>query len=177
MIMVNQIIRNKLLVKPIKNGFTLIEVMVTITVLSVLLVIGIPTYQRFTNTQKIKYATFDLMADLMLARSEAIKRNTSINISSLTGKCWNEGWQIKNGSVTIISHDSLDGVSIIDSVNTSSNCSNIPIITYNSAGRLSSSVITFTIDAYPSTSSTTVRCISIDFSGRARSYLQTGSSC
>jgi type IV fimbrial biogenesis protein FimT len=159
-------------------GFTLVEMMVTITVLCVLLTIAVPTYQKFTSTQRIKFATFDLMSDLMLARNEAIKRNTSISLSVISsGLCWKDGWKILNGTTALSVHSAIDGVSIVDSVNTSTNCSNIPVLTYNSAGRLSSSVIIFTIDPSPSTTSVDSRCISVDYTGRARSYLKSGGSC
>lgn len=65
-------------------GFTLIELIVTVTIIGSLLVVGVPSFVRFIGSQGVKTATYDLMADLYFARSEAIKRNSTIDVQATT---------------------------------------------------------------------------------------------
>ena len=62
------------------RGFTLIELMITLIVVAVLLTMGVPSMASYFDRQKIKAAGEQLYADLQLARSEAIARNTPIRI-------------------------------------------------------------------------------------------------
>ena len=154
-------------------GFSLIELMVTVTIIGILLVVGVPSFVRFIGSQGVKTATYDLMADLYFARSEAIKRNSTIDVQATTCQAWQGGWTVRLGSTILRTHDSMSGLNITDSVNSSTNCK----LSYNKAGRLASSSMTFTIDVSPSSSKVTPRCINIDLSGRANSKLRSGSTC
>src|SRR5579859_7733188 len=68
------------LIMKTSQGFTLIELLVTLTVLAVLLTVAVRSYQSFVVTQRIKGASYDLMTALIFARSEATKRNASVNL-------------------------------------------------------------------------------------------------
>lgn len=57
-------------------GFTLIELMVTIIILAVIVAIAFPNYTMLMNSNRLSAASNDIVADLQLARSEAIRRNT-----------------------------------------------------------------------------------------------------
>ncbi len=58
------------------SGFTLIELIITILVMSILLGIGVPSYMQFKEDNILLGASQALYSDLQFARSEAIKRNT-----------------------------------------------------------------------------------------------------
>ncbi|MCX7111620.1 MAG: GspH/FimT family pseudopilin [Proteobacteria bacterium] len=157
-------------------GFTLIEMMVTLSILAILTVISVPKFQIFFGNQGIKSATFDLLADLTLARSEAIKRNANVDVKADSCGGWQGGWKVKFGTTDLRTHASISGLSILDSVN-ATNCTTPSPVTFNRAGRLASDSIIFTIDVSPSSTKVTPRCIKIDLGGRANSSLKQGSSC
>ena len=169
----------KQLDKPSLNkGFTLVEMMVTVSVMIILLVVAVPNFRVYLSSQTIRNATFDLMADLMLARSEAIKRNANID---LVAKCqgWQDGWDVKLGTTVLRTHASMTGIKILDSQNLTVNCSSLPTVRFTNSGRLdpASNSIIFTIAVYPSNTSIKSRCIRIDLSGRANSSMLYGSGC
>lgn len=73
-----------------KNGFTLVELMVTLVVLGVMLAFGLPTFSTWTQNAQIRTSALAIQSGLNLARSEAIRRNTQIRFqltSSVTDTC------------------------------------------------------------------------------------------
>jgi type IV fimbrial biogenesis protein FimT len=59
-------------------GFTLVELMVTIFVAGVLLAVAVPSFNRMMVTSRVTAQANELVAAINFARSEAIKRNTSM---------------------------------------------------------------------------------------------------
>lgn len=66
------------------SGFTLIELVVTLVVASTLMVITTPTMRTFIQNQRISGQVNDLLGDLNIARSEAIRRATSVTVCKST---------------------------------------------------------------------------------------------
>src|SRR5258708_17936063 len=81
-------------------GFTLIELVVTLTVLAILATVALPSYQNFVLTQRVRGASYDLMTSLVFARSEAIKRNASVSMTQAAGG-WAQGWTVSAGAFTL----------------------------------------------------------------------------
>ncbi len=73
------------------RGFTLIELMVAVVVLAVLASIAAPSYRSFITATRVKSATDDVWSALTMARSEAVKRNSSVTVTPLGN--WN-GWTV-----------------------------------------------------------------------------------
>jgi type IV fimbrial biogenesis protein FimT len=59
-------------------GFTLIELMVALSLVALLLIVAIPSYQSLRQEQMVKAATQAVYTDVMLLKSEAIKRNRTL---------------------------------------------------------------------------------------------------
>ncbi len=70
--------------KPLANhgncGFTLLELMTALVVAATLIAIAVPSMSSFIQNNRIVTQTNDLVADLNFARSEAVKRSTTIGI-------------------------------------------------------------------------------------------------
>lgn len=78
------------------RGFSLVELMVTIAVLTILISVGVPMYGQFTQGSAVSTGTSELVGSLNLARSEAVARRASVRIEQLGGTAgdWSDGWQI-----------------------------------------------------------------------------------
>jgi type IV fimbrial biogenesis protein FimT len=90
-----------------REGFTVIELMITITVLAILLAIAVPSMQSFIAQNRLSGNVNEFIAGTMLARSEAIKRSGAVTICrsvnaevSTTNSCdatssdWKTGWLV-----------------------------------------------------------------------------------
>ena len=143
------------------TGFTLIELMITLSILVILLTVATPSMREFVQSQRVKTASFDLFAAITYTRSEALKRNGDVTLSAASGG-WINGWSISAGSATLRTQASLDSsVAITSSATT---------LTYGRDGRTNGTGAT-TLQLAPSPSVTwiTPRCITIDLSGRPNS--------
>lgn len=95
------------------RGFTMIEVLVSISILGVLIAIAIPSFSNTIKRYRISAIRDELTASLQMARSEAIRRGTQIIIMRNTVNCvfdmpdsqdWHCGWHLvvdsnNNGNV------------------------------------------------------------------------------
>lgn len=87
-----------------QDGFTLLELMVAVTVLAILLTIGAPSFTRMIRNNRVAAQTNDLVTALAVARSEATKRGTRVSVcasNETTTACagnaaasWQYGWII-----------------------------------------------------------------------------------
>lgn len=84
-----------------KNGFTIIELMLTILIVSIVAAFGVPGFQETIRNNRLASQTNSLLGTLNFARSEAAKLgNTTVTIcgSSNQTACntsnWESGWII-----------------------------------------------------------------------------------
>lgn len=73
-----------------QGGMSLIELMIGIVVLGILLALGAPTFSRWTQSSQIRNAAEAIHNGLMLARAEAVRRNTAVRfqlVTTTTGAC------------------------------------------------------------------------------------------
>jgi type IV fimbrial biogenesis protein FimT len=82
-----------------RKGFTVLELLVTLVITAFLLLMAVPSFQQFTWRQQMKAAVGNLHNDLLLARSEAIFRNSNVVAcpGDPAGGCadtsdWSGGW-------------------------------------------------------------------------------------
>ncbi len=76
-----------------QRGFTLIEAMVVISIMAILAGTSVSSFVWLNQSTQIRGATFDLIADLDFARSEAVKRNEDVVVGPRNGD-WVNGWTI-----------------------------------------------------------------------------------
>jgi type IV fimbrial biogenesis protein FimT len=75
-----------------QSGFSLIELMVVITIASILLSFGIPNLKDFLTRQSITTKANDMLVDFAFARAEAINGGTPVSIAA--NPTWDKGWII-----------------------------------------------------------------------------------
>jgi type IV fimbrial biogenesis protein FimT len=147
------------------RGFTLPELMIVITVLSVMLAIGVPSFTQFVRNQRVKTASFELFASLVMARSEAITLNTNVTLTPTSTSDWAGGWTItyvdSGGTTrTLRTREALPNITIRGAANTTP----ASTVVYRGSGRLNAAVTPFELNA--AGANITTRCITIDTSGR-----------
>jgi type IV fimbrial biogenesis protein FimT len=79
------------------RGFTLLELMITISVAGVLLTVGVPSFVDLVRNNRAATNVNELLTSFSIARSESIKRgwNVSVCRSSNGATCtgaWADGW-------------------------------------------------------------------------------------
>ena len=78
------------------RGFTLVELLVTLAIITIMVSIGIPMYGQFTRQSAVSPASSELIAALNEARSRAVAERHVIQLSRLgtgTAGDWSQGWQ------------------------------------------------------------------------------------
>jgi type IV fimbrial biogenesis protein FimT len=66
------------------SGFTLVELIITLTIVGVLAAIAGPSLDKIIKDQRMTAQANDLVADLNVARSEAVKRSTWVTLCKTT---------------------------------------------------------------------------------------------
>jgi type IV fimbrial biogenesis protein FimT len=88
-----------------EQGFTLLELMVTLAVVAILIMFGVPSMRDFTLNARLSAQSNEFITGIQLARGAAIKqqRNASICISTTYsnspptctgGTDWSAGWVV-----------------------------------------------------------------------------------
>ena len=86
-------------------GFTLIEVMITIAIVSILVIAALPNYSLWIQNSRIRTAADALLNGLQLARAEAVQRNALVVFSVTSGT----GWTVTNVGNIIQSRPAGEG--------------------------------------------------------------------
>ena len=84
-------------------GFSLVELIVVITIVSILMAVGVPSYRYVTNSNRMSAEVNGLLGDLQFARAEAIKEGATVtvcppvspsNLTACSGTSitWDQGW-------------------------------------------------------------------------------------
>jgi type IV fimbrial biogenesis protein FimT len=106
------------------SGFTVIELMVTVVILAILLVVGVPSFRNAALSARLTALSNDLVAATQLARSEAIKRNQVVRlcVSADGSACtttggWNQGWIVLSDDGVLQQHEALPaGYQVVEAV-------------------------------------------------------------
>ena len=76
------------------RGFTAVEALTVLAVIAILAAIALPSLANILASQRLRAAGTDLMSSLLLARSEAIKRNAQVEVAPRTAGDWKSGWRV-----------------------------------------------------------------------------------
>lgn len=76
------------------RGFTLVELMITLSVAAVLMTLAAPSFTDIIKNNRLTTQYNELLASLSLARSESIKRGVNVIALSNNGASWGDGWTV-----------------------------------------------------------------------------------
>lgn len=62
------------------SGFSLLELMLTVSIATILMVVGVPSYKYVTNSNRVSGEINALLGDMQFARVEAVKEGLSVKI-------------------------------------------------------------------------------------------------
>ena len=142
------------------RGFTLIELMVVVTIAGVMVGIGMPSFKNFVAGQRVKTAAGDFSTAAIYARSEAIKRNAEVGLVAAAGG-WKNGWSVKAGTVTLSQQAAFPALTMTSAVTE---------VVYLGSGRLKEQVLVSSLQVAADGASS-ARCVSFELSGLPKSRL------
>ena len=144
------------------RGVTAVEILVVLVIVALLSVAAGPSLASAVVAQRLRAAGTDMVAALLLARSEAIKRNANVTVRPATGEDWGSGWVTVTVGGDEIDHRNPPGQRVI--------VSEAPVaIVYGPNGRLAaggSTQVEF-VDAL-SQAGVSPRCVTVDTAGLPR---------
>lgn len=88
-----------------RQGFTLLELLVTVSIISILTVIGVPSFRDMMASRSVQSQVDDLAGSIRLARTEALKRGLPVTLcrtadaNAASPACasatdWSTGWLV-----------------------------------------------------------------------------------
>ncbi len=174
----------------IENGFTLVELLVTLAVVAILLGIAVPNFSNLVKSNAIASQTNHFTTAINLARSEAIKRNARVIICKRTGTTcsssaqWEDGWVVFADTNSNNQVDTGEEIRILDPLNNNytlrASSSTLNWIAFRADGKALRNGATFTGATFslcgPNSDTTSSRSITMNTVGRARLSKGT-SSC
>lgn len=172
------------------RGFTLIEMLVTLTVLGVLAAVAVPSFQNAFLSNRLAAFSNTFTASAQLARSEAIKRNAKVQMcrssngtSCATSGGWQQGWIVfsDNGAGANAGNGVLDGdetrITYQQALATDYSFSgNLYTITFQPTGLVASAASLVLCRAMPSAGSQE-RAISLGTTGRVTVSTTRNGTC
>ena len=139
-----------------QRGFTVLELMITVSVAAVLATVAVPSFSSFMSNNRITAQANSFHSSILYARSEAVKRNVQVAMcgssnSAAVNPCgtassgWTDGWLM---FVDDNENGQRDGTEAIIKTNTgvtggSTFSGNSNVISYTNDGRVTTSSLTF----------------------------------
>jgi type IV fimbrial biogenesis protein FimT len=151
------------------RGFTVIELMMVMAMVGIMVAIAAPNMRDLIVRMRVKTAASDLHSSLIMARSEAIKRNAGMQVVPTDATNWALGWTVRvQASGTVLdSTDAYPNISVA-TANASYTPTAVAAVTFSGTGRETGSAgsgvaFVVTSSAYPNI---TARCVVLSPSGR-----------
>ena len=143
-------------------GFTVTELMVVVAIVGIIAAIAAPDMAEMIRRQRVKTASFDLFAGLTMARSEAIKRNITVQVTPTNGD-WTQGFVVTDANDRKVREQQGWERMTMTGPN---------LVRFNSAGRLSSGgggPVAISVQAPNVYANYGKRCVTVEPTGRASS--------
>lgn len=94
----------------VTKGFTLIELMITLSIAAVVLTLAVPSFAAMMKNRRLTTEINNFSAALSLARSEAVKRRLRVTVcKSSDGEACVEGGDISQGWIIFIDDKATPG--------------------------------------------------------------------
>ncbi len=100
-----------------QHGFTMVELIVVVSIVALLLAIGAPSYRYVTTANRVAGDVNRLVGDLQFARAEAIKEGSPVTVCSSTNGAtcsgsatWTTGWIVfadANGNQSVDANEAV----------------------------------------------------------------------
>jgi type IV fimbrial biogenesis protein FimT len=110
-----------------QSGFTLIELMITITIVSILTLFAMPSYKTWIANSRVRTTTEAIQNGLMLAKGQALAKNAKVqlvltssspdvaNVNTVTASTAGSGWMVRVYQTTsFTSADFIQGRSVAE---------------------------------------------------------------
>jgi type IV fimbrial biogenesis protein FimT len=142
-----------------QSGFTLVELIVVLAIGGIIMAIAAPAFNTLVLNNRLKAAVADLQSSLYFARSEAMKRGASVEVTPNSGN-WKNGWVVKISAGAELRRG--------DGFSTTLTAAQSPTgtITYGRNGRLTAGAPDIVLSV--SGSDVSARCLVLDLSGRPK---------
>lgn len=151
------------------RGFTLVELVVIVSLIGILLAVAAPGMRDLTLNQGVKSAAFDLFAALEYARSEAIKRpseTVTLKSGATSDGAWSTGWRLLDGSSNIIrTWNVASAITVTDK-----NSTPLTSVTFGKDGRVTAAP-KLEVKSATTVNGVSPRCVKVDLSGRPSTKL------
>lgn len=138
------------------RGFTLIELAVIVAIMGILLSLAAPSFSELVAAQRIRLTASDLYSSLIMARSEAMKRNVSATVTA-TGGDWQNGWTAQASGTTLQTQAAPSGGTTVSG--------SVATVTYAYTGRPLAASVGAAFTVASTGSSAPARCITLSLSG------------
>ena len=112
-------------------GISIVELVVSLAIVAILATTGVPAFSSFIQSNRLNESSFDMLATINLARTEAVKRRTRVLLCRSadptlpTPSCggsantWTTGWLVfasgDSNSTYEAGTDTLLGIGLVDS--------------------------------------------------------------
>ena len=147
-----------------QNGFTLVELLITIVVVSVLLATAIPSFMQFIKNNRVTGQANSFVVSTQMARNEAVKRGAGTTLCAANADLddcsdstdWSSGWIAfsdlnRNGEIDTATGTCLETedclIQAVAGPSRSTLTASASSISFLPTGRLSDGAVTLTLEA------------------------------
>jgi len=176
-------------VRPGPRGFTLAEMLVALTIASILVAAGAGSFQNVTTQNRIANQINGLLGDMQFARAEAIKEGRPVTVCASTNgttcaptTAWEGGWIVfkdSNGNQTVDPGESVLRVQqALTGGDTVAADNGITSVTYNRQGFAFGLPGTITLALHdPTSRASWVRCLAVSIVGQLQIQTSGTGNC